>query len=190
MQKTESVPRISLIVAMATNGVIGAGNRIPWHLPNELKMFKRLTMGHHIVMGRKTYESIGRLLPGRTTVIVTRQRHYTVPGAIVAHSLTDAISAAVRDDDIFVIGGAEIFREALPTADRLHLTVVDAEPQGDTFMPAFEQAEWQEVASEAYAKDDTHAHPYRYALLARRHKGERDTRLISGVVRTTPDSVP
>src|SRR6476659_213638 len=85
--------RISLIVAMARNRVIGAGNRIPWHLPYELKLFKRLTIGHHIVMGRRTYESIGRLLPGRTTVIVTRQRDYSVPGAIVAHSVAEALAA-------------------------------------------------------------------------------------------------
>ncbi len=89
-------PRITIIVAMAKNRVIGANNKIPWHLPDDLKMFKRLTMGHHIVMGRKTYESIGRLLPGRTTVIVTSQRDYTAPGAIIAHSLQDAINAAAR----------------------------------------------------------------------------------------------
>src|ERR687895_1328772 len=95
-------PTLSLIVAMASNRVIGANNTIPWKLPDEQQLFKRLTMGHHIVMGRKTYESIGRLLPGRTTVIVSRQRDYVVPGAIVAHSLHDAINAAARDQEIFV----------------------------------------------------------------------------------------
>jgi dihydrofolate reductase len=153
-------PRISLIVAMAKNRVIGANNRIPWHLPDDLKMFKRLTMGHHIVMGRKTYESIGRLLPGRTTVIVTRQRGYAVTGAIVAHSLHDAINAAARDDEIFVIGGAELFREALPIADRIHLSVVDAEPDGDTWMPPFDITEWSETSSEEQPG-------YRYVLLDR-----------------------
>jgi dihydrofolate reductase len=153
-------PRLSLIVAMARNRVIGANNRIPWHLPDDLKMFKRLTMGHHIVMGRKTYESIGRLLPGRTTVIVTRQRGYAVTGAIIAHSLHDAINAAARDDEIFVIGGAELFREALPIADRIHLSLVDAEPDGDTWMPEFDRAQWAEVSSEEKAG-------YRYLLLER-----------------------
>src|SRR6188472_3924623 len=100
--------RISLIVAMARNRVIGADNKIPWHLPNELKLFKSLTMGHHIVMGRRTYESINRLLPGRTTVIVTRQKDYAVPGAVVAHSIPDAIAAGEGDDEIFVIGGADL----------------------------------------------------------------------------------
>jgi dihydrofolate reductase len=163
-------PRISIIVAMAKNRVIGANNRIPWHLPNELKMFKRLTMGHHIVMGRKTYESIGRLLPGRTTVIVTRQRDYAVPGAIVAHSLTDAINAAARDDEIFVIGGAEIFREALAIADRLHLSVVDAEPDGDTWMPEWNAGDWRETSAEAFEADDKHAHAYRYSVFDLRER--------------------
>jgi dihydrofolate reductase len=102
------------------------------------------------VMGRKTYESIGRLLPGRTTVIVTRQRDYVVPGAIIAHSLHDAINAAARDEEIFVIGGAELFREALPVADRIHLSLVDQEPEGDTFMPEIDPAEWREVSREQY----------------------------------------
>ncbi len=143
---------ISLIVAMARNRVIGADNRIPWHLPNELKLFKSLTMGHHIVMGRRTYESIGRLLPGRTTVIVTRQRDYDVPGAIVAHSVTEALEACKGDAEIFVIGGAELFRETLPIADRIYLTVVDAEPAGDTFMPAFDSSEWQESAAQSFLR--------------------------------------
>jgi dihydrofolate reductase len=145
---------------MANNRVIGANNRIPWHLPDDLQMFKRLTMGHHIVMGRKTYESIGRLLPGRTTVIVTRQRDYAVTGAIIAHSLHDAINAAARDEEIFVIGGAELFRDALPLADRIHLSMVDAEPAGDTFMPEFDLTDWFEVSSQAKPG-------YRYRVLER-----------------------
>ena len=152
---------------MAKNRVIGANNQIPWHLPNELKMFKRLTMGHHIVMGRKTYESIGRLLPGRTTVIVTRQREYEVPGAVIAHSLSAAVNAAARDDEVFVIGGAEIFREALPMAHRLHLTIVDREPAGDTWMPEWNAAEWREISSEFFPADEKHASAYRYSVLER-----------------------
>ena len=161
------MPRLSLIVAMAKNRVIGADNRIPWHLPNELKLFKSLTMGHHIVMGRKTYESIGRLLPGRTTVIVTRQKDYVVPGAIVAHSVAEAITACNGDDEIFVIGGADLFRETLPIADRLYLTTVDAEPEGDTFMPEFDSGEWKETSAQAFEKDEKHAYPYRLAVLDR-----------------------
>src|SRR5688572_9270169 len=159
--------RISLLVAMAKNRVIGANGGIPWHLPSELKLFKSLTMGHHIVMGRKTYESIGRLLPGRTTVIVTRQRDYRVPGAIVAHSVREALDACKGDDEIFVIGGADLFRETLPIADRLYLTVVDAEPGGDTFMPEFDMSEWQETKAESFARDEKHAHAYRFGIYDR-----------------------
>jgi dihydrofolate reductase len=153
---------------MAKNRVIGADNRIPWHLPNELKLFKSLTMGHHIIMGRKTYESIGRLLPGRTTVIVTHQLGYVVPGALITHSVAQAIAACRGDDECFVIGGAELFRDTLPIADRLYLTVVDAEPAGDTLMPELEMSVWQEIRSEQFAADDKHAHPYRFALYERK----------------------
>jgi len=158
---------ISLIVAMAKNGVIGAGGRIPWHLPNELRLFKSLTMGHHIVMGRKTYESIGRLLPGRTTVIVTRQPDYRLPGAIVAHSIDEALAACAGDEEIFVIGGADLFGETLPHADRLYLTVVDAEPEGDTFMPEIDMSAWRETSSQSFAPDEKHAHAYRFAVYDR-----------------------
>lgn len=164
---SHSRPRISLIAAVARNGVIGADNAIPWHLPDELKLFKRLTMGHHIVMGRKTFESIGRLLPGRTTVILTRRSDYVIPGAIMAPTLQAAINAAARDGEIFVIGGAEIFREALPLADRLHLTTVDAEPAGDAHMPPLDLSEWRETAVEDHPADERHAHAYRYQLLVR-----------------------
>lgn len=160
-------PHVSLIVAMANNRVIGAGNQIPWKLPAEQQLFKRVTMGHHIVMGRKTYESIGRLLPGRTTIIVTRQAGYAVPGAVIAHSLAEAIALAGGDDEVFVIGGAELFREALPAADRIHLTVVDADPAGDTFMPDIDPEEWRESSVEVFPADDRHAHGFRYSVLER-----------------------
>ena len=166
--------RISLVVAMAKNRVIGAGNAIPWHLPDELKLFKRITMGHHIVMGRRTYESIGRLLPGRTTVIVTRQSGYHVPGAVVAHSLAEAVAACAGDDEIFVIGGGELYKSALPLADRLHLTTVEAEPAGDTFMPEFDLGEWREICSEFHPADAAHRHAYRYAVYDRNRGPQRD----------------
>jgi dihydrofolate reductase len=165
-----STPRLSLIVAMAKNRVIGADNKIPWHLPNELKLFKRLTMGHHIVMGRKTYDSIARLLPGRTTVIVTRRSDYEVPGALIAHSVAEAIAACEGDEEIFVIGGADLFRETVAIADRIYLTTVDAEPTGDTFMPDVDMSEWNEASAEAFDKDDKHAHSYRLAVLDRKKR--------------------
>ena len=152
---------------MAKNRVIGADNRIPWHLPNELKLFKSLTLGHHVVMGRKTYDSIKRLLPGRTTVIVTRRPDYEVPGAIVVHSVQDALEACRTDEECFIIGGAELFRETLPIADRLYLTVVDAEPAGDTLMPEFDMDRWRETSSQSFAADEKHAHPYRFTVYDR-----------------------
>jgi len=164
---TSHESRLSLIVAVAKNGVIGADNRIPWHLPAELKIFKTVTMGHHIIMGRRTWESINRLLPGRTTVIVTRQADYEVPGAIVVHSLDAAVAACRGDDEIFVIGGADLFRLALPRADRLYFTVVDIEPEGDTMMPGIEWSEWREISSTAFSPDERNPLPFRYSVYER-----------------------
>jgi len=147
---------------MAKNRVIGANNAIPWHLPGELKMFKTITMGHHILMGRNTWESIGRLLPGRTTVIVTRRRDYQLPGALVANSLDQAISACGSDSEIFVIGGAQLYASALPRADRIYLTTVDADVEGDTLMPQFDLAQWRERSSQAFIADEKN--PYDYKL--------------------------
>lgn len=164
---TGRASRLSLIVAMAKNGVIGADNKIPWHLPAELRIFKSATMGHHIVMGRRTWESIDRLLPGRTTVIVTRQPDFRVPGAIVAHSFEDALAACHGDDEVFVIGGAELFRLALPRADRFYLTIVDAQPEGDTMMPEIDWSAWREVCSAHYAADERNPLAFRFVLYER-----------------------
>ena len=153
-----------MIVAMARNRVIGANGKIPWHLPNELQLFKSVTRGHHIIMGRKTYESIGRLLPGRTTVIVTRQKDYSISGAKIAHTLEQAITLCNGDSEIFVIGGGELYRAAMPMADRLYLTVVDAEPAGDTQMPEFNATEWRLQSTKQYSRDERHAHDYRFEV--------------------------
>ncbi|MDP1537456.1 MAG: dihydrofolate reductase [Burkholderiales bacterium] len=163
-QKTTSKSRLSLIVAMAKNRVIGADGKIPWHLPNELQLFKSVTMGHHIIMGRKTWESINRLLPGRTTVIVTRQHDFKVPGALVVHTLEQAIAQCAGDSEVFIIGGGELYRAAMPLADRIYLTVVDAEPVGDTRMPEFDPTQWRVHSTQNYDKDDRHAHDYRFEI--------------------------
>ncbi len=147
--------------------MIGADGAIPWRLPNELKRFKSVTMGHHIIMGRKTYESIGRLLPGRATVIVTRRADYGVPGALIVHSLDAAISACNGDDESFVIGGSDLYRAALPLADRIYLTTVDAEPAGDTYMPEFDPANWRVTSEQYFEADDSHRHSYRIAVYDR-----------------------
>jgi dihydrofolate reductase len=156
-----------VIVAMARNRVIGADGGIPWHLPEELKRFKRITMGHHVIMGRKTWESIGRLLPGRKTVIVTRRPDLRVPGAIIAHSLDEAIAACGDDAEIFVIGGAELYAQALPRARRLYLTTVETEVAGDTVMPETDPGQWREVSCESFAADARHPHAFRCAVYER-----------------------
>lgn len=143
-------PELSVIAAIARNGTIGRDNTLPWHLPEDLKHFRALTMGHHIIMGRKTYESLGRLLPGRTTVIVSRNHSYVVSGAIVASSLRQAIQACAGDEEIFIIGGAELYREALPIARRLYLTEIDEDFDGDAHFPKIDGAAWRETSRDKH----------------------------------------
>jgi dihydrofolate reductase len=140
--------KLSVIAAIASNGVIGRDNALPWRIPEDLRHFKGLTMGHHLIMGRKTYESLGRLLPGRTTVIVSHNQDYSVPGAIVVDSLGKALQACGSDQEVFVVGGAQLYLDALPLADRLYLTLIDAEFSGDVFFPPYDQAQWQETSRE------------------------------------------
>ncbi|NWG86517.1 MAG: dihydrofolate reductase [Hydrogenophilaceae bacterium] len=142
--------QINVIAAMAKNRVIGINNTLPWHLPEDLKHFKALTMGHHIVMGRKTFESIGRPLPGRTTVIVTRDPNYRVEGCLAAHSIDAAIAACGDDPEVFFVGGADLYRQVLPRADRLYLTEIQAEYEGDAYFPAFDGQAWREATREPH----------------------------------------
>jgi dihydrofolate reductase len=146
--------RVSVIAAVAENRAIGLENALPWHLPEDLKRFRSLTMGHHIIMGRKTFDSLGRLLPGRTTVIVTRQMDYCFEGAVVANSLSAAIASCGNDEEVFVIGGAEIYREALPLADRLYLTEVHGQFSADAYFPEYDRAAWYEAARERRVAED------------------------------------
>ena len=143
-------PRVTLILARARNGVIGAKGGLPWHLPEDLAFFKRTTMGHPIVMGRKTWESIGRPLPGRRSVVVTRDRSFSAAGAEVVHSLDEAVARCAGSDEIFVIGGAQLYAEALPRADRLLLTEIHADFDGDTFLPAPSDREWIESGRQSH----------------------------------------
>ena len=134
---------LSLIVAYASNHVIGINNTLPWHLPEDLKRFRALTMGHHIIMGRKTYESLGRLLPGRTTVIATRNEAYKIEGALVAHSLQAALMLCSSDNEPFVIGGAELYKQGIKLATRLYITEVQADYKGDAFFDSIDLNVWQ-----------------------------------------------
>lgn len=156
---------LSLIVATAKNRVIGLNNTLPWHLPEDLKRFRALTTGHHIIMGRKTYDSLGRLLPGRTTVIVTRNQSYKVEGAIVVHSLEDAIAACSNDQEVFLIGGAELYKDGLKLADKLYVTEIDAEFEGDAFFPEFNLSEWS--AGEMETHTSTNGLSFRYLIYQR-----------------------
>jgi dihydrofolate reductase len=142
--------QLSIIVAIANNQVIGVNNTLPWHLPEDLKRFRALTTGHHIIMGRKTYESLGRLLPGRTTVIVTRNKDYQLEGALIAHSLETALALCKNDDEVFLIGGAELYQDGLKLADKLYLTKVDLTVDGDAFFPEFDLNLWQESSRETH----------------------------------------
>jgi len=160
--------KISLIVAMAENRVIGEGNDLPWHLPADLKRFKALTIGHVIVMGRKTFESIGRPLPRRHSVVITRNPEYRAPGVSVVHSLEQALDQAAGEDEVFVIGGAAIFAQALPRADRLYLTLVHAEPPGDVVFPPLPADQWTLVEEQPHPADERHAWPYTFRRYERR----------------------
>lgn len=152
--------RICLIAAMAANGIIGRNNALPWHLPADLKRFKALTTGHPVVMGRKTYESIGKPLPQRRNLVITRNRGYSAPGCEVVHSL-DAALAACRDaPEIFVIGGAELYRESLPYAQCLEFTEIHAEFEGDASFPEFAMDQWRETAREVHEGEA--GVPFRY----------------------------
>ncbi len=146
--------QLSIIVAVANDHVIGINNTLPWHLPEDLKRFKALTMGHHIIMGRKTYESLGRLLPGRTTVIVTRNTHYQVEGAVVVHSIEQALAVCADDDEVFLIGGAELYQQGFEHADKLYITEVNADFEGDAFLPKFDLALWDQVARESHRAEN------------------------------------
>ena len=167
-----SPPRFSILVAMAKNRVIGKNNALPWRLSPDLKRFKQLTMGHHIVMGRKTYESIGRLLPGRTSVIVTRQPDYQVPGAIVAGSIAEALKVCSEGKEMnqesFVIGGAEIYQQALGLCQRMYVTEIQQEFDGDVLFPEFDPQEWREISREKHRLDEDDGLEYHFVVLDRK----------------------
>jgi dihydrofolate reductase len=160
---------LSLIVAAAENNVIGKDNQLIWHLSNDLKRFKRLTLGHHIIMGRKTFESFPKPLPNRTHIVITRQKDYKVPkGVIVVHSMKEAVSVATLSDaEPFVIGGGEIYKQALPFATKIELTRVHNEFEGDTYFPEIELKDWKETANTFHTKDDKHEYEFSFLTYER-----------------------
>lgn len=160
-------PAIAILVAMANNRTIGLNNTLPWRIPEDLKHFKALTIGHHMIMGRKTFDSIGKPLPGRITVVVTRSRDLKVEGCIVAHSLGEAI-AACADDEIFVVGGAEIYAQALPLASTLYVTEIQQDVAGDAHFPEFDRKAWQEIARERRSQSEPQPLDYHFVTYRRK----------------------
>jgi dihydrofolate reductase len=158
---------IALIYAQSENGVIGRDNDLPWHLPEDLKHFKRLTTGHTIVMGRKTFDSIGRALPNRRSVIMTRQPDFAAEGCDVVGSWEEALEATRNEPLVFVIGGAGVFQVAMPQAERVHRTMVHATIPGDVVLEDLNPAEWDLVSSEEFEADERHAHNLSFQILDR-----------------------
>lgn len=156
---------------MSENRVIGRNNTLPWRLPEDLKYFKRTTMGSAVIMGRKTWDSIGKVLPGRTNIIVTRSPGLKIKGVKIAHSVREAIELAEHtafvdgSEEAFIIGGAELYSEAMPFAERFYLTRVHAEVEGDTFLQSFDEAAWQEISRKDYIKSDINPLDYSICIL-------------------------
>lgn len=166
--------KLSLIAAMSRNRVIGVDNRLPWNLPEDLRNFKRITMGKPILMGRKTFESIGRPLPGRKNIVITRNRNYrTSPECFIFHSIDAALEQTRHHKELIVIGGASFYEQLLPLADRLYLTVVDTTVSGDTFFPSFDTSLWTEIECR-YVSAKKSRLPFRIVTLERQQKGAAD----------------
>ena len=159
--------KASLIVAASENGVIGHSGDLPWRLSADLKRFKQLTMGHAMIMGRKTFESIGRLLPGRTTIIVTRQTGYEFPGALIAGGVSQAIEMSGIDEHPFITGGAEIYRVALPLVEKIYLTRVHVDIDGDTYLSGIDWTQWKRVESEPHYADDRNQYDFTFESYVR-----------------------
>lgn len=162
-------PHLSIIAAMALNRVIGRDNRLPWHLPNDLKHFKALTLGKPMLMGRKTWESLPGILPGRRHIIISRNPNYQATGAELATDLDAAIRLAGPVEEVMLVGGAQLYTQALPLADRLYLTLVKATLDGDAFFPEFDQSSWQLRGEEDHQADARHAYGYSFMEYRRKN---------------------
>lgn len=155
--------RLSIIAAVAANGVIGRANGLPWRLAGDLKFFKATTLGHHMIMGRRTFDSVGKPLPGRTTVVVTRDPAFGAPEVIVVASVEDALKVAANDDEPFICGGAEIYRQTIHRADRMYITQIHADVEGDTYFPEFDDVnEWKLVDREDFEADEKNDYAYSF----------------------------
>ncbi len=161
---------ISAIVATAKNNVIGRNNEIPWYLPADLQYFKKTTLGHYVIMGRKSFESIGKPLPKRTNVVITRDPFFVASDCVVVHSLKEALDLAEAngEEEVFVIGGGEIYKMAMPMLDRIYLTEVDVKMAGDVFFPEINEGEWRETKRELHRADEKNLYDYTFVVLERK----------------------
>ncbi|UAB81567.1 dihydrofolate reductase [Marixanthomonas sp. SCSIO 43207] len=159
---------ITLIAAAGENNELGKDNDLVWHLPDDFKRFKKLTTGHHIIMGRKTFESFPKPLPNRTHIVITRNKNYQKEGAVVVHSLDEALLKAQNDPQPFVIGGGEIYKVAIDTADKIELTRVHGTFEADTYFPKIDMNKWQLISEEKHPKDDKHNYAFSYLTYERR----------------------
>jgi dihydrofolate reductase len=164
-------PSVTLVAAVAENGVIGSGNRMPWHLPADLKRFKALTMGKPVLMGRKTFEAIGKPLPGRRNLVLTRAAELRVSGIEVVHGVEQALGTCAEADELMVIGGAEVYRLFLPLARRMHLTRVHAAVVGDTRFPNCDWNEWRKVERSTHPRDERNPYAMTFLVLERQLEG-------------------
>jgi dihydrofolate reductase len=160
--------RLAIIVAMARNRTIGVNNTLPWRIPADLQHFKKLTMGHHLIMGRKTFESIGKPLPGRITVVVTRDCSLKIEGCVMAHSLPEAIASCAHDPQTFIVGGADIYAQAIKFSDTLYITEIKRDVTGDVSFPKFDKTEWQEISREQHTQETPE--PLEYHFVEYRRK--------------------
>lgn len=158
---------ISIIVAIAKNGVIGDKNTLLWHLREDMIHFRTITSGHPVVMGRKTYDSIGRPLPKRTNVVITRDTELQIEGCTMAHSLTEAVEMFDSSEEVFIIGGAQIYSQAMPIADRLYLTIIDKEYEGDSSFPEIDYNSWQQISCEKFERGEAFEYPFSFITLER-----------------------
>lgn len=158
---------LSIIVAFDRNRLIGKNNLLPWHLPADLKHFRTLTMGHHMIMGRRTFESIGKPLPGRVSVVITRQKGLEIPGCIVVNNFDEAIKSCGTQEEVFIIGGAEIFKCTMPVASKLYVTQIDHAFEGDTWFPEISSSEWRQISAEFHPADEKNPWPYSFITYTR-----------------------
>ncbi len=158
---------LSIIVAVSENNVVGKENKLPWKLSADLKHLKSLTMGHHIIMGRKTWESLGRALPGRINVVITTDKNFKAEGGVVVQSLKEALTVSSSDDEIFIFGGGKIFKEAMPLVKKIYMTKVHSIIDGDTFFPVLDMKDWKETSREDFKADEKNQYDYSFVTLER-----------------------